>query len=156
VTRHQRLHREQDPRVRRSLAAALACAAVLVLGALVVVGLRVQQVHLGYELDRLKSERTRLEQTVRQLEIEMATLRSPGRVESRARELGLISPVRGQVRLAREYVAGSTGLAAERSRTASLSGLASGTTLPGPRAASDGPLSGHLRPDPASRHPLQR
>jgi len=145
VTRHQRLHREQDPRVRRSFAAALACAALLVLGALTVVGLRVQQVHLGYELDRLKGERARLEQTVRELEIEVATLMAPGRVESRAREIGMTPPARGQVRLAREYVAGSTGLAAERSRVASLSGLANG-----------GPLSGHPRPDPAWRHPLQQ
>ena len=41
----QRLHRDPDPRLRRSLAAALLCSAVLVLGLLVVVFLRVQQVH---------------------------------------------------------------------------------------------------------------
>ena len=59
---------------------------------------------------------------MRQLEIEVATLRSPGRVEMRARQLGMISPAPDQIRLAREYVAGSTGLAGIRSRTASLSG----------------------------------
>lgn len=135
MTRHQRLHREQDPSVRRSFAAALACAGLLVLGALTVVGLRVQQVHLGYDLDKLKGERARLEQTVRQLEIEVATLRTPGRVESRARQLGMMAPVRGQIRLAREYVAGATGLAAERSRVASI--------------------SGHPRSEPTSGPPLQ-
>ena len=103
----QRLHREQDPRVRRSLAAALLCSAVLVLGLLVVVGLRVQQVHLAYQLDALRSDRARTDVLLRQLEIEVATLRSPSRVESRARELGMTPPAREQVRLAREFIPGA-------------------------------------------------
>ena len=44
----------------------------------------------------------------------MATLRSPARVEARARRLGLLAPGRDQMRLAREYVAGGTSLAATR------------------------------------------
>ena len=108
----QRLHREPDPRVRKRLAGALALSAVLVIGALVVVGLRVQQVHLAYQLDGLRAERARAETLLRQLEIEVATLRSPLRVEQRARQLGLTVPARDQVRLAREYVTGTTGLAA--------------------------------------------
>ncbi|MGH7276748.1 MAG: hypothetical protein ACREIY_06925, partial [Candidatus Rokuibacteriota bacterium] len=48
--------------------------------------------------------------------------RSPGRVEMRARQLGMIAPAPDQIRLAREYVAGSTGLAGIRGHTASLSG----------------------------------
>jgi len=93
--------------VRRSVAAALLCSAVLVLGLLVVVGLRVQQVHLAYQLDALRSERARTDVLLRQLEIEVATLRSPGRVESRARALGMTPPAREQVRLAREFVPGA-------------------------------------------------
>jgi cell division protein FtsL len=112
VIKDQRLHREPDPRARRSLAAALAISAVLVVAALVVVGLRVQQVHLAYQLDTLRAERTRAETLIRQLEIEVATLRSPLRVEQRARQLGLTVPARDQIRLAREYVTGTTGLAA--------------------------------------------
>jgi cell division protein FtsL len=112
VIKDQRLHREPDPRVRRSLAAALAISAVLVLAALVVVGLRVQQVHLAYQLDTLRAERGRAETLIRQLEIEVATLRSPLRIEQRARLLGLSVPARDQIRLAREYVTGTTGLAA--------------------------------------------
>jgi len=77
VIKHQRLHREPDPRVRRSLAAALAISAVLVVSALLVVGLRVQQVHLAYQLDALRAERARTETLIRRLEIEEATLRSP-------------------------------------------------------------------------------
>jgi cell division protein FtsL len=110
----QRLHREHDPRARRILVAALACAAVLVAGALTVVGMRVQQVQLAYRLDVLRAHHARAEGNVRQLEIEVATLRSPGRVEARARLLGLVAPGRDQIRLAREYVAGGAGLAATR------------------------------------------
>ncbi len=108
----QRLHREQDPRLRRTLALALAGALVLVVGGLSVVGLRVQQVHLGYRLDALRAERQRVETLIRQLEVEVATLRSPGRIEGRARKLGLVAPAPHQVRLAREYVPGSAGVAA--------------------------------------------
>jgi cell division protein FtsL len=115
VKTHQRLHRDPDPKLRRSLAVALLCFAALVVGLLVVVGLRVQQVHLAYQLDALRADRVRAEVLIRQLEIQVATLRSPGRVESRARELGLMVPGREQVRLARQYVpGGANGLASAK------------------------------------------
>ena len=135
MTNEQRLHRDHDPRARRILVLALAAAALLVGAALAVVGMRVQQVHFAYRLDDLRVQRVRAEGNVRQLEIEVATLRSPGRVEARARQLGMVAPARDQIRLAREYVNGTTGLAGERSHTASV--------------------SGHLRPEP-SRTPLQQ
>jgi cell division protein FtsL len=124
VTKNQRLHRERDPRVQRSLTAAALLSMLLVGGALAVVGLRVQQVHLAYQLDALRAERERAQTLTRQLEVEVATLRSPGRVEAGARQLGMIAPARGQVVLAREFVAGSVGVAAvQRSRVAaSISG----------------------------------
>ena len=56
------------------------------------VGLRVQQVHLAYQLDRLRGERQQIETSIRQLEVEVATLQSPSRVEQRARQLGLVAP----------------------------------------------------------------
>ena len=136
MTNEQRLHRDHDPRARRVLVTALAAAALIVGAALAVVGMRVQQVHFAYRLDDLRVQRARAEGNVRQLEIEVATLRSPGRVEARARQLGMVAPARDQIRLAREYVNGTTGLAGERSHTASV--------------------SGHLRPEPASRTPLQQ
>jgi cell division protein FtsL len=115
VKKRQRLHRDPDPRLRRSLAAAFFCSAALVFALLVVVGLRVQQVHLGYRLDALRAERAQTEALVRRLEIEIATLRSPGRVETRARQLGMIAPAPDQVRVAREYVTGGAdGLASAR------------------------------------------
>ena len=112
MTTPQQLHRERDPRVSRSVTLALTGALLLVVCALAVVGLRVQSIHLGYRMDALRADHTELTALVRQLEVELATLRSPGRVESRARQLGLTAPVRQQVRLAREYVAGGSGVAA--------------------------------------------
>jgi cell division protein FtsL len=121
VTTHQRLHREPDPRVRRSLVGAFALCALLVVGCLAVVGLRVQQVHLAYQLERLHHERAEMQTTLRQLEVEVATLQAPGRVEQGARQLGLVAPERTQIRLAREYAPAGTGLAAaSRSRLAAL------------------------------------
>ena len=101
-----------DPRVPRSVMLALSAALVIVACALAVVGLRVQSVHLGYRLDAIRAERAELAMLLRQLEVELATQRSPARIESRARELGLVTPAREQVRLAREYIAGDSGVAA--------------------------------------------
>ena len=120
MTKDQRLQYEPDRRVRRSLAVALATAALLAAGALTVAGVRIEQVHLAYRFDALRSERGRAQERIRQLEIEVATLRSPGRLEARARQIGLVVPARDQIRLAKEYVTGGTGLAADRSRAASL------------------------------------
>lgn len=114
MSTEQRLHREQDPRVRRTLIRALVCAVLLVGPALGVVALRAQQVHLGYQLDALRGERVRLDRVIHALEVEIATLRSPGRLEQRARQLGMTTPVAGQVRLAREFVVGGAGVAAVR------------------------------------------
>ena len=114
MTKDQRLHREQDPRVRRSLVRVLTVSALVVAGALAVVGVRLQQVQLAYRLDALRAEGAQTEASIRQLEVEVAALRAPGRLESQARQLGLAPPARNQVRLAREYVTGTTGLAAAR------------------------------------------
>lgn len=108
----QRLHFETDPRVRRSLAGAILAAVVVAGGALGLVGLRVQEVRLAYRLDALRAERSRTDTLIRQLEIEVATLRAPGRLEQQARRLGMLPPAPAQVRLAREYVTAGSGFAA--------------------------------------------
>ena len=108
----QQLHREMDPRVPRSVMLALGGALVIVACALAVVGLRMQSVHLGYRLDAVRAQRAELTMLLSQLQVELATQRSPARIESRARELGLIMPAREQVRLAREFVPGDSGVAA--------------------------------------------
>ncbi|HXG15595.1 MAG TPA: cell division protein FtsL [Calidithermus sp.] len=130
----QRPHREPDPRARRTVARALVAGFALVLAGLIVVGLRVHQVQLGYRLDRLAAERARLEQRLRELEMEVATLRSPARIESRARQLGLVPPGRDQVRLAREYVPGGTGFAARHRLTASVGAAGTATRARAPLA----------------------
>jgi len=112
MTKAQRPQREQDPRVRRLVALALGGAVLLVASALGMAGLRLEQYHLAYRLDQIRTERGRLERTLRELEVEVATLRSPARVETRARQLGLVSPAREQLVLAREFVPAGTGLAA--------------------------------------------
>ena len=112
--KEQRPHREQDPRVRRSVVAALACAALFVGIAVAVVAVRVQQVHFAYQLDALRTERTRTETLIRQLEVEVATLKSPRRVELQARQLGMAPPSPSQLARAREFLTGATGMAAAR------------------------------------------
>ena len=112
--KQQRLHREPDPRTRRSAAAMVFCSIMLVIMALGVVALRIEQVHLDYRLDALRAERTRTDVLIRQLEVELATLRSPGRLEQRARRIGMTTPALDQVKLAREFLPGQTGMAAAR------------------------------------------
>lgn len=115
MTREQRLHREADPRVGRSLGLTAVCAVCLVIAALIVVAVRVQQVRLAYRLDALRDERVRVETLIGQLEVQVATLRSPRRLEAQARQLGLTVPTAQQVMNAREFVTGTGGLAAARS-----------------------------------------
>lgn len=115
MSREQRLHRETDPRVGRSLRFTAACAMCLVIVALLVVAVRVQHVRLAYQLDTLRAERTRVESLIQQLEVQLATLRSPRRLESQARQLGLIVPAPQQVVNVREFVAGAGAAAAARS-----------------------------------------
>ena len=114
MTTKQTLRREPDPRSRRSMAAALGLSALLVAATLGHVALRVEQVRLSYQLDALRETRKSVEELNRELRVEVATLRSPARVEARARALGLAAPAHAQVRLAREFVAGDTGIASLR------------------------------------------
>ena len=77
---------------------------VLVLGAVLVVlcmlqvWLRLQVMHLGYELSTARKMQLRLEHEQRELEVELATLRDPGRLGDVARRrLGMVDPGKGQV-----------------------------------------------------------
>src|SRR5262245_65936695 len=115
----QRLHREPDPRVRRSLVVAFATSALLVAGALTVVGVRVEKVHIAYRLDAVRTERGRAEERHRQLEIEGATLSTPSRLEARARQNGPGPGRRGPVRATQEDVGGGHGRAAAPTRRGS-------------------------------------
>lgn len=110
-----RLIRERDRGLLRAMGATLLISALLVGGVLGIVGLRVHQVKLSYRLEQLRQTRGQLEEVNRQLRVELATLRALARIESKARgELGMLSPSRSQVRMAREYVPGSGGAASLR------------------------------------------
>lgn len=100
--------------MRRSLLVSLAGAALLVAVGLGLAALRVHDVQLVYRLDGLRAERARLERREQDLSIEIATLSAPGRLDSRARQLGMTEPGKDQVRLAREYVPTASGTAAAR------------------------------------------
>ena len=131
-----RLVRERDGRLTRVMGATLLISACLVGMVLGIVGIKVNQVRLSYRLDQLRLVRSELREVNRQLRVELATLRTPARIESKARaELGMLAPSRNQVRLAREYVPGRAPDAAGVGRgTASL------------RTAWEEPLAPHRPP----------
>lgn len=123
-----RVIRERDRSRLRAMGVALGLSACLVGSALGVVGLRVQQVRLSYRLDALRAAKSEMEELNRQLRVELATLRTPGRIEAKAlAELGMGPPAPDQVRLAREFVA--DGAVAASLRTAWESRLPDGPRL---------------------------
>jgi cell division protein FtsL len=68
---------------------------VLIFLALVLVSawLRVEQIHLGYQIEQLQAERAVVESERRHLWVELESLRSPGRIEKLATgQLQLIEP----------------------------------------------------------------
>ena len=92
---------------------------MLVALVLSVVGLRVQQVRVSYQMDGLRSARAELEETRNRLRVELATLKSLARIEGKARaELGMVLPGHDQIRLAREFVPVGTGLTSRAPLTA--------------------------------------
>jgi cell division protein FtsL len=117
-----RFHREPDRHSRRQMGMASLCLALAVVAVLGVVALKVHQVRLSYKLEALRAARVQTQEVNRRLQVEVASLTSPARLETRARvELGMAHPGRGQVLLAREYVAGGTGVGrAEGPRTAAV------------------------------------
>ena len=106
-----RFHREPDRRRLRAMAVGVLCAIAFMLGVLGIVGLKVHQVRLSYRLDALRATRAEADELNRRFRVELATLHSLARLEDRARtELGMVPPGQDQVRLAREFVPGGSGL----------------------------------------------
>lgn len=115
-----RFHRERDQRRLRAMRRAVFGAGLLVMLIVGVVGLRVQQVRLSYQLDGLRAVRTDLEDTRSRLGVELYTLSALARIEGKARtELGMVPAALDQVQLAREFVSGGGGLSAAEPLTAS-------------------------------------
>jgi len=95
ATRGSRLRRAMRGQAVRGL---LALGVVLIALCMVQVWLRLQVMHVGYELSVAHEMRLRLEQEQRELEVELATLRDPGRVgELARRRLGMAEPRADQV-----------------------------------------------------------
>jgi cell division protein FtsL len=91
--RGRRSARERWWSRRVALAGALALPVMLVL-----VWIRLQMVHTGYDLSTARQLERKLEQEQRELEIEIATLTSPRRLTERARvRLSMRPPAPGQV-----------------------------------------------------------
>jgi cell division protein FtsL len=77
---------------------ALVLGAVLLALCLVHVWLGLQIMQVGYDLSVARKMQLRLEHERRELEVERATLRDPGRIDDLARRrLGLTDPKKGQV-----------------------------------------------------------
>jgi cell division protein FtsL len=96
--KRERVPRHEYKRNRRHFVCVAGLALVLVGVVLVHVWLRLQVVKTGYVLATATKLQARLEQENRELQIELATLTSPDRLESLARRrLGLVPPEKGQV-----------------------------------------------------------
>ena len=81
-----------------ALRRALLLGAILVALCMVRVWLRAQMTTVGYEMADYREMLGRLEHEHQELEIEVASLRDPRRVDEIARhQLGLVDPQRGQV-----------------------------------------------------------
>lgn len=86
--------RAQERRVASRLVLGAALALVV---ALLLVWVRLQVVHTGYDLSTARRLERRLEREQRELTLEIATLTSPRRLELLARRLGMQPPAPGQV-----------------------------------------------------------
>ncbi len=86
-------------RTDRRVALVVGLGALMVVGvALLLVWVRLQAKHTGYQLSTARHLIHKLEQEQRELELEIATLTSPRRLETLARErLGMGPPAPGQV-----------------------------------------------------------
>lgn len=85
------LVRERDRRRRRELLAILAVAAPVGLCLLVYIWTHLQVLQAGYRIDRLGRELHAMSQQERHLDLEVARLASPGRIEKVAtEELGMV------------------------------------------------------------------
>lgn len=88
----------RSPVARWRLLLGVCLGVLLVASVLLHVWLRLQVVRMGYVLSTTSKLQARLEQENRELKVELATLTSPDRLESMARQrLGFTTPEKGQV-----------------------------------------------------------
>lgn len=104
---NSRLVKGSDPAVGRQMR--VFCAAVTVLFSLVMIyGLQhFSAIENGYRVESEKQTREQLVEENRQLKLSEAQLTQPGRIDMKARELGLAEPQPGQMVHAGAHVEGS-------------------------------------------------
>jgi len=94
---NSRLVKVEDPRRSREMrqfAGALACLFALVM---IYTWQHFKAIEYGYQVEGLKVQRDGLAEENRVLKLEEATLRSPGRIDTIARQLGMQPPQAGQI-----------------------------------------------------------
>jgi cell division protein FtsL len=95
---NSRVVRAAAPRRLRECAKLVAMSAALALVVLFYAWQHFQCIQLSYQLEQLRAEHSRAVELNQELKLDVASLRSPVRIDSIARrELGLTAPVPGQV-----------------------------------------------------------
>jgi cell division protein FtsL len=86
-----------DPKRRREIRMFSASVAALFLLLMFYAWQHFSAIQYGYRIEAQKTERERMVELNRSLKLEEAGLRDPGRIDTLARQMGLESPVPGQV-----------------------------------------------------------
>jgi len=94
---NSRLVREQDPKAHGACLSAIGAAAAIVTLLTVALGPSVANTVAGYKLESLRAEERRLIDERRTLDLEVARLLSPDRLEKLAQEHHLVTPKSDQV-----------------------------------------------------------
>ncbi|HEY2497575.1 MAG TPA: cell division protein FtsL [Candidatus Angelobacter sp.] len=94
---NSRLVKVSDPKRRREIRMFSTSVAMLFLVMMFYAWQHFSSIEYGYRIEAQKSERERLVEVNRTLQLEAASLRDPGRIDTLARKMGLESPQPGQV-----------------------------------------------------------
>lgn len=98
AVRRQPVGRRSIELRRRHIRQVVALIFIVIVSAVLFVWTRIQVIQLGYEVSRLRKETADLVERKNSLEAEVATLKSPGRLEAAARDLfGMRLPLAGEV-----------------------------------------------------------
>jgi cell division protein FtsL len=95
---NSRVTRPKEPNRMRECARLVSLGGMITLCALLYAWQHFQTIQLRYQLETLRGEQTQALELNQELKLEVAGLRSPGRIDVIARrQLGLTAPVPGQV-----------------------------------------------------------
>jgi cell division protein FtsL len=95
---NSRVTRPMEPHRMRECARLVSLGALLTICALLYAWQHFETIQLRYKLESLRGERSQAAELNQELRLEVAGLRSPGRIDIIARrQLGLTAPVAGQV-----------------------------------------------------------